>query len=129
MGHSAKLDKIYIEDLTLACIIGVYEDERKNKQDVVIDIVLYSDLETASQTDKLEDTIDYKQIKQQVIAAVESSKYFLIERLAGKIAEICLENKKVKKVEVKVNKPGALRFAKNVAVEIVRYRSKHKKRS
>ena len=121
MEHK-KLDRIQIEDLLLRCVIGVYDEERKNKQDVVINITLYADLETASQTDRLEDTVNYKEIKQQVIAMVEGSEFFLIERLAGKIAEICLENNRVEKVKIKVNKPAALRFAKSVAVEISRNR-------
>jgi FolB domain-containing protein len=125
MSH-CRLDKISIEDLLLRCIIGIYDEERKNKQDVLINITLYADLKTASQSDRMEDTVDYKEIKQKIIAMVENSNFFLIERLAGKIAEICLENTRVEKVKVRVNKPGALRFAKSVAVEIVRDKQSNK---
>lgn len=115
-----KLDKIHIRDLLVRCVIGVYDHERENKQDVIINITLYADLRKACQTDNIEDTIDYKVIKKKIVNFVESSSFNLVERLAEKVAEICLENRNVRKVNVTIDKTGALRFAKSVAIEIER---------
>ena len=117
------LDAIYIPDLHLRCIIGVFDDERKAKQDIIITIALYADLRTACTSDRIEDTVDYKSLKKQVIAIVEDSRFFLIESLAERIATICLATQAVKRVTVTVDKPGALRFARSVAVEITRERN------
>jgi FolB domain-containing protein len=115
------LDRIHIRDLGTRCIIGVNDDERVNLQDVVINITLHADLRMACASDAIEDTIDYKNIKVSVLEEVEGSSYFLIERLAERIAELCLVDG-VERVDVSVDKPGALRFAESVAVEISRQR-------
>ena len=116
------LDKIHIRDLHLRCIIGTFEEERRAKQDVLIDITLYADLKAAGRSDRLEDTVDYKALKKRVIAMVENSSCRLLERLTERIAEICLSETHVRGVSVTVDKPGALRFACSVAVEMVRDR-------
>jgi len=115
-----RLDKIFIKDLLLRCIIGINESERREKQDVIINIVFWSDLTGAIKTDDIREAVDYKEITKELIKLVESSEFFLIETLAEKIAESCLRHQKVCKVKVAVEKPGALRFAKSVGVEIVR---------
>ncbi|MCL5103237.1 MAG: dihydroneopterin aldolase [Armatimonadetes bacterium] len=114
------MDRIHIRDLTLNCIIGVYEQERESKQGVVINIALHADLREAGLTDDVEKTIDYKSVKQRVIALVENSKFHLVEALAEAIANVCLEFDRVEQVDVLVEKPGALRFARTVGVEISR---------
>jgi len=114
------LDRIYIRDLLLRCIIGIFPEERREKQDVIINITLGGDMSRAGQTDNIEDAIDYKNIKKRVLAMAQQSSFFLVERLAEQIATICLENPKVKEVQVTVEKPGALRFARSVGVEITR---------
>ena len=113
-------DKIYIRDLMLRCIIGIYPHERNEKQDVIINIVLESDLSKAGRTDEISDTINYKTLKKRIMQLVEKSKYNLIEKLADEIAKICLKDKMVSRATVTVDKPGALRFSRSVAVEIVR---------
>ena len=118
----SKLDKIRINDLQLSCIIGVNDWERTQKQDVIINITLYADLNKPCQTDNLADSVDYKKIKKEIIAMVENSSFNLIERLADEIAKICLAYHLVKAVQVSIEKPGALRFAKSVGVEIFRSR-------
>ncbi len=118
------MDKIHIKDLLARCIIGINEEERREKQDVIINITLSADLKKACGTDRFEDTVDYRAIKKQVFSTVESSQFFLIEALAEKISEICLEFSGVKAVQVLVEKPSALRFARSVGVEI--YREKEK---
>jgi len=116
------MDRIHIRDLALRCLIGVFPEERREKQDVIINIVLECDHRAAARSDKLEDAVDYKSIKKNVVALVEVSRFNLIETLADRIAALCLENPRVSSVTVTVDKPGALRFARSVAVEITRTR-------
>lgn len=117
---NAPLDRIHIRDLELRCIVGVYPEERCEKQDVIINVTLYCDLRAACRSDHLEDTIDYKSLKKRIVAEVEESSHFLVERLAQHVADVCLEDSRIKKVDVIVDKPGALRFARSVAIEISR---------
>jgi len=117
------LDKIRIQDLLLRCIVGINPDERENKQDVVLNITLFADLTKAAASDEIDDTVNYRTIKNQVIELVESSSFYLVEKLAGEIAEVCLGNDLVEAVRVSVEKPGALRFARSVGVEIMRFRA------
>jgi D-erythro-7,8-dihydroneopterin triphosphate epimerase len=119
------LDKIHIRDLCLRCIVGVNDDERQEKQDVVIHITLDADLRKAGQSDNIEDTINYRTVKRRIVALVEASSFYLIERLAEEIASICLEDPRIQQAKVTVEKPGALRFARTVAVEIVRTQLHH----
>ena len=116
-------DKIYIRDLLVRCIIGVNDEERREKQDVIINITLYVDLQKACRSDHIEDTVNYKTVKLDVMSMVEQSSFLLIEKLAGEIAVICLNNPHVLKVKVTVDKPRALRFSRSAAVEIVRSRN------
>lgn len=116
------MDKIFIRDLSVRCIVGACDWERNEKQDVIINIVLETDLSKPAETDRLEDAVDYRAIKKRVIALAENSSFQLIESLAENIAAICLDDPAVERVQVTVDKPGALRFARSVAVEIVRER-------
>ena len=122
---SAYNDKIYIRDLSIRCIIGVNQDERTEKQDVVINVILFTDTRKAGQTDVLEDSVDYKKVKKAILSLVESSEFLLIEKLAEEIAKVCLDDSKVQKVNVTVDKPGVLRYTRSVAVEIVRTRESY----
>lgn len=121
--NEGKLGKILIKDLFLRCIIGVNEFERKDKQDVLISVAIWTNLAQAVETDDIDKAVDYKEINKNVISLVENSKFFLIESLAEKIATVCLQNERVRKVKVTVEKPGALRFARSVGVEIIRKRN------
>ena len=116
------MDRIFIRDVMVRCIIGIYPQERKEKQDVVINIVLVGDLRKAGLSDSIRDTINYKTIKKNVIKLVEKSEFNLIEKLADRIADTCLQNPKVRRATVTVDKPAALRFARSVAVEVTRSR-------
>jgi len=116
------MDRILISDLTTRCIIGVNEEERREKQDVLINLVLYADLSKACKSDLFEDTVDYRSIKKRIVKMVEESRYYLVEALAQAAAEICLSDPKVVEAKVRVEKPSALRFARTVGIEIVRSR-------
>ena len=120
--ESQGLDEIEIRDLQFRCIVGVNEDERREKQDVVAQITLYLDLRTAGETDDMVDTVDYRALKRQILGMAEQSTFRLVEALAQHIAEICLRYDRVQRVAVGVEKPGALRFARTVGVRIIRDR-------
>lgn len=114
------LDRITIHDIEMRCIIGVYPEERREKQDVVVTVTLHTDLTRAGRSDDVNDTIDYKSVKKTIVDLVESSSHQLVEALAQAIADACLEFDGVERVDVRVEKPGALRFARTVAVDITR---------
>jgi FolB domain-containing protein len=118
------MDRIFISDLRARCIVGVNEEERREKQDVALTISIYADLKKAGRSDRFEDAVDYRAIKKKVLNLVEESKYFLLEALAEAVANACLETPGVLKVQVRVDKPSALRFARSVGVEIVREQGK-----
>ncbi len=113
---------IKIENLRLRTIIGLYEWEKKNKQDLIINIEIEFDGKKATKTDDINDTVDYKTINKNVIKYVEDGNFNLVERVAGGIADIIMKNNKIKKAFVKVDKPGALRFADSVSVSEIRRR-------
>ena len=100
----------------------MYPEERREKQDVIINIVLECDHSAATASDQLADAVDYKGIKKAVIQLVDASEFNLIEKLADRIADTCLQNPKVQRATVTVDKPAALRFARSVAVEVTRSR-------
>ena len=116
----SSLDQILIRDLQFRCIIGIDPEERRDKQDITAQITLDVDLRKAGRTDAIEDTIDYRALKKEVLHMAENSQFRLIEALAENIASICLTRERIARVEVIVEKPGALRFARAVAVRIVR---------
>ena len=116
-----RLDKIFISDLLLRCIIGINPEERNKRQDVLLNVTLFADLSKAGQSDDIDDTINYKRIKTDVIEIVENSSYYLVERMAQRIADACLSVSGVEAVRVRVDKPGALRFARSVGVELIRF--------
>jgi D-erythro-7,8-dihydroneopterin triphosphate epimerase len=115
-------DRIQIQDLLLRTIIGINEEERRNRQDVLINITLYADTRAAGASDDVGDAVNYRTITKQVIERVEDSSLNLVEKMAAEIAAICLEDPRVEAVDVRVEKPGALRFARSVGVEIHRTR-------
>ena len=116
-------DRIQIHDLLLRTIIGINEEERRNRQDVLINITLYADTRAAGASDEIEDAVNYRTITKQVIGCVEGSSFHLVEKMAAEIAAICLRDPRVEAVDVRVEKPGALRFARSVGVEIHRTRA------
>ena len=116
-------DQIQIVDLLLRTIIGINEEERRNRQDVLINITLYTDVQAAGVSDDISDAVNYRTIAKNVIELVENSQFYLVEKLATEIVAICLQDPGVECARVRVEKPGALRFARSVGVEIERGRS------
>lgn len=115
-------DQILIRDLLLRTVIGVNPEERRDRQDVLVNIVLQADTRAAGASDRIEDAVNYRTITKRVIALVENSSFYLVEKMATEIANICLEETRVARATVRVEKPGALRFARSVGVEIARDR-------
>lgn len=115
-------DQIHIKDLLLRTIIGVNDEERRNKQDVVINITLYTDHTTAA-SDDIADTVNYRTIAKQTIKLVEESEFYLVEKMALEIVNLCLADPRVERAMVTVEKPGALRFARSVGVTVDRTRT------
>ncbi len=116
------MDCIEIKDLLLRCIIGINESERKHKQDVLINITLWADLRPAAANDDIAQTVNYRTLTKGIIEHVEASHYLLLETLTDKVAELCLKDPRVARVQVSVEKPGALRFARSVGVRMERTR-------
>lgn len=115
-------DQIHIKDLLLRTIVGTKDDERVNKQDVLINITMDADLSRAGVSDEIDDTVNYRSVTKQVIALVEQSQFLLVEKLAAEIAEVCMQDSRVTAATVTVEKPGALRFARSVGVTVRRSR-------
>lgn len=118
--NETHLDKIHIRDLQLRCVVGIYPEERTSKQDIIINVTLHADYREACRSDNIGDTVDYKRVKKAIVKMVEASEFFLVEKLAEEVARICLADARVRRADVSVDKPGALRFARSVAVEISR---------
>jgi FolB domain-containing protein len=116
-------DRIFIEDLHLRGIIGLNEWEREKAQDIVVNITLHTNVSAAGESDDASHILNYRSVTKDVIRYVESSSHYLVEALATAIARICVVDHGASRVTVKVEKPGALRFARSVAVEIDRGRS------
>lgn len=114
------LDQIHIRDLRCRCIIGVNADERREKQDIVIHVTMYADLQKACKSDDIKDSVDYRAVKKDILKIVESSAFQLVEALAEEIAQQCLTHPKVRRARVAVEKPGALRFARTAGVQVTR---------
>ncbi len=115
-------DRIEIRDLLLRCIIGINDVERKDRQDVLINIVLWTDTRPAAAADDIAETVNYRTLTKRIVELVEASQYYLVETLVERIADLCLEDARVSRVRVAADKPGALRFAHSVGVRIERER-------
>ena len=116
------MDKVIIKDLVARGIIGVNDWERKKAQEIVINIVAFTDTGAAASSDRLEDCLDYRALAQQAREHAESAARHTVEALANDLATMCLRDKKVSKVIVRVEKPGAVRFSASVGVEVERSR-------
>ncbi|MBM4427076.1 MAG: dihydroneopterin aldolase [Chloroflexi bacterium] len=116
------MDKVFIKDLLVRGIIGIREWEREKEQDILINVTIYTDTIRAAETDDINDCVDYSALAKKVQTHAETAQRLTVEALANDLARICLEENLVKKVVVRVEKPGAVRFAKSVGVEVERKR-------
>lgn len=113
-------DRIILDSLEIECIIGIFDWERTTRQKVRVSLDIECDLARATATDSIGETVDYKSISKAVIALVEPSQFFLIETMAERIAALCLSHAGAQRVTVTVSKPGAIRGARDVMVQLTR---------
>ncbi len=114
---------IRIKNLHLRTVIGLEDWERGRTQSVVVNLELELTDEKSSLTDDVADTADYKKIKNEILSRGEKTQFKLIEKLAGFILDIAMENEKVDRATVEIDKPNALRFADSVSVSLTRRRN------
>jgi len=114
------MDKIFLHELKVETIIGIWEWERKIRQTVIIDLEMSADIAKAAATDDVADTLNYKSVAKRVQGFVAESSFQLVETLAEKIAGIIREEFDVAWVRVMVHKPGAIRGSRDVGIEIER---------
>jgi 7,8-dihydroneopterin aldolase/epimerase/oxygenase len=116
-------DRIFLHGLTVECIIGFIDWERRVKQSVVLDIELPVDCRRAALTDDVADTLDYKKVAKRVLSFVEASEFQLVETLAHRLALVILGEFGLEWVRITLNKPGAIRHSRDVGVVIERTRA------
>ena len=114
------MDKIFLSSLTVECIVGIWEWERRVKQTVIIDIEMAADIRKAAASDHIEDTIDYKRVSKRLLAFVGDSQFQLVETLTERIAHLIITEFGVTWVKVRLNKQGAIRGARDVGILIER---------
>jgi len=116
------MDRVFIEQLEIPALIGIYDWERRIRQPLSFDIELAFDNRKPAATDDIADTLDYKAISKRVIEFVEASSFGLVESLAEHVAALILDEFGVQHVKLKLSKPGAVRGARAVGVMIERSR-------
>jgi dihydroneopterin aldolase len=116
-------DRIFLHGLTVECIIGFIEWERRIKQTIVLDVEMPVDCARAAQTDNVAETLDYKKVAKRLIAFVSTSEFKLVETLAHLTALLVIEEFGVEWVRLSINKPGAIRGSKDVGVAVLRTRA------
>lgn len=117
------MDIIFLHDLRVDTIIGIWDWERRIRQTVVIDIDMAADIRRAAQTDRVDDTLNYKLVAKRVLQFVAESEFELVETLAERIAAIVIDEFDVPWIRIRVAKPGAIRGARDVGVLIERERT------
>jgi D-erythro-7,8-dihydroneopterin triphosphate epimerase len=115
------MSTIYVEELEVYTILGITEEERKNKQKLVIDYWIDTDISKAMLSDKIEDCVNYRTINKEILAVVLDSSYNTIERLLGILLDLILSFDGVLYAKLKVAKPEALRYAKSVSITAERF--------
>ena len=114
------MDKIFLRELKVDTIIGIWDWERKIRQTVIIDLEMSADIARAAASDDIEDTLNYKGVAKRVQQFVGESSFQLVETLAERIAGIIRDEFDVAWVRVQVHKPGAIRGSRDVGIDIER---------
>ncbi len=114
------MDIVYINELKVETIIGIFDWEREVKQTVSLDLEMATDIRRAAQTDQIEDTLNYKAVAKRVAVFIEQSEFRLVETMAEQIAEIVQKEFQVPWLRLRLGKPGAVRGARDVGVVIER---------
>ena len=114
------MDQVIIKDLLCRGVIGITDQERAQPQDILVNVILFTDTTRASQTDSIDDCVNYRTVAKKILAFIDQARRHTVEALANDLAAICLAEPGVEIVRVRVEKPGAVRFSKSVGVEIER---------
>ena len=114
------MDIVYIRDLRIETVIGIYDWEREIRQTVSLDLEMGTDIRKAAESDAIEDTLDYKSVAKRLIAFVEDSEFQLVETMAERIADIVLNEFDVPWMKLRLSKPGAVTGSQDVGVIIER---------
>ena len=114
------MDRVFIENLNIETIIGIFDWEREIRQTVSLDLEMEFDIRKAAESDAIEDTLDYKSVSKRLIHFVEDSDFQLVEALAESCANIVLKEFQVNWLRLKLGKPGAIRGSSAVGVIIER---------
>ena len=114
------MDIVFIHDLQVETVIGIYDWERKIRQIISLDIEMATDISKAAKSDDIEDTLSYKTVAKRLIEFIEQSEFELVEALAERICSIVMEEFSVPWVKLTLHKPGAVRGSKSVGVIIER---------
>lgn len=122
MTAAAPSDVIFLSGLTVDCIVGIWEWERRVKQKIVLDLEMAADVRKAAATDSIADTLDYKKVAKRLLQFVGESEFQLVETLADRVAQLIVTEFDVPWVRVRLNKQGAIRGARDVGILIERRR-------
>jgi len=114
------VDKIILTDLRIDAVIGIWDWEKRNPQTISIDLEMQTDTKKVSQSDSIEDVLDYKAVSKRVKQFIQASQFNLIETLAENVAKIILEEFDVQWLKLRISKPFAIRDSRNVGVSIER---------
>ena len=114
------MDIVYLNDMRVDTIIGIYDWERRTKQTVILDIQMGADIRNAAETDSIEYAIDYKAVAKRLFAYIRNSEFELVETLAEKVANILLDEFNVPWCRIELNKKGAVRGVRDVGIIIER---------
>lgn len=120
MAVKHTMDIIYLRDLRIDTVIGIYDWERRMKQTVILDIEMGTDIRAAANSDNIEDTLNYKDVAKRIMSFVGNSEFELVEALAEKVTEIILSEFNTPWVKLTLNKKGAVRGVRDVGVIIER---------
>jgi len=122
MNESPTQDRIFLRGLSVECIIGFIDWERRTPQTLLIDLEMPCDCERAARRDAIGETLDYKQVAKRILAWVPTTQFNLVETLAHRLALLLLAEFSLEWVRISVNKPGAIRHSRDVGVQIERRR-------
>ena len=114
------MDIVFIRDLRIETVIGIYDWEREIRQTVSLDLEMGTDIRRAGETDHIDDTLDYKSVAKALIEFVEKSEFQLVEALAEQCSQIILNDFNVPWLKLRLSKPGAVTGSQDVGVLIER---------
>ena len=124
MDSENRLDRIFIRDLLVRGIVGINPEERRNRQDILVNATFWADTRNPGASDDIDETVNYRTAAKAMIVHIEENAPLLVEKLAADLLRICLEiDDRIHAVELTVEKPGAVRFSRSVGLAIYRTRS------